>query len=124
MSLESNIAAYSPRGAATLTVQEISVQIGTGANASPVDEVFVYNPSTMPPIYLSYPVAPGTWPAVYLNGLRMTTRDPDASIGGDVAFASQVNPTTGETTTAIIFCGSTYAVASADIVHVRYWTPA
>jgi len=122
MSLERNIAAYSPRDAAALTVQEISVQIGTGANASPVDEVFIYNPSTMPPIYLSYPVAPGTWPAVFLNGLRMTTRDPDASTGGDVAFTSLDH--NGETTTAITFVGSTYAVVAADVIQVRYWTPA
>lgn len=110
--------AYSPKEAATLTVQEISVQIGAVAGATPEEESFVYDPTAYASgIILSYQVASGTMPAVFLNGLRMVTRALSASSGGDVAYADDVGGTT-----VLSFVGDTYAVASGDIVYVKYWT--
>lgn len=120
--LERYTNAFSPAEAAPLTVQLLTVRIGTGEAAAPMEETFIYNPTTMSSgIILSYPVAPGTLVAVFLNGLRMVTR-PEGGTGGDVAVAEDVGG--GAPTAIITFVGDAYAVSNADVVHVKYWTPA
>ena len=118
--IQRTINAYSPAAAVNLTVQAVSIQIGTGASVSPYDEVIIYNPTTMASgIPLAFPIAPGTRPQVFLKGLHMVTRAPGASTGGDVSFS-----TTLEGVSTILFVGDTYLVSSGDEVHVVYWKPA
>lgn len=117
--IQRTINSSSPAAATTLTVQQLSVQIGTGASASPYDETFIYDPAMASGIPLSCTVAPGTRPQVYLNGLRMITRPEEDSAGGDVAFS-----TTLAGVSSLIFVGDIYAPAAGDVVHVKYWFPA
>jgi len=119
MSLQRYINGYSPAAATTLNVQVINVTMGTGGAATPYDETRIYEPSSMVSgIPLSFPVAPGTRPRVYLNGLRMLTNPLDEEAGGDVSYR-----TTVEGVSSVTFSGDTYAPAAGDLVHIEYWTP-
>ena len=118
--IQRNINAYSPAAATTLTLQQVSVQIGSGGAVAPYEESFLYNPVAMATgILLSYNIAPGTYPQVFLNGLRLITRPDGEHEGGDVAFSTALG---GQS--SLVFVGDIYVPASGDIVLVSYWFPA
>lgn len=119
--IQRTINSSSPAAAMTLTVQQISVQIGTGDSASPYDETFIYDPATHASgILLSNTIAPGTRPQVYLNGLRMLTRPEGDSSGGDVSFSTTLEGASS----SFSFEGLIYSPAAGDTIHVKYWYPA
>ena len=119
-----SINAYSPSAEVEITTQVMEVQIGTNGVSRLVEETFAFDPvAHASGIPLSYPASTGTLPAVFLAGLRLLTRPSAGSSEGDVAVVTTINPGTLEAETALVFVGSTYSVASGDIVHVKYWTP-
>ena len=120
MAITRDINAFSPDSPAPLTVQTLAVQIGGVSGARPVTEAFEYDAATMGPgILLSYPVATGTVPAVYLRGLRMTVQQ--AAEDADVAVVEALDEL-GDPSNAVAFIGSTYSVAAGDRVLIDYWT--
>lgn len=122
MPLTRHINSHSPLKPENLRVQTILVQMGTGGPSRPVTEAFIYDPSPMAlGIRLSFPLAPGTLPSVYLRGLRMSVAS-EAGEGVDVTIFEDISRVTGEASFGVAFVGSDYPLAPGDRIVVDYWT--
>lgn len=123
MSLLLSINAASPAPAETVTLNQVICLIGSVASDQK-SERFAYDAATMSGgIALAFPVTDGTYPAVYLRGLRMAIRKAGEVSGGDVRVDDSVDPDTQARISTIVFVGTTYVLVEDDPIYVVYFTP-
>jgi len=122
MELLRSVNAASPAAAETVTLNQVVCLIG-GVASDQKSERFVYDDATMSGgIALAFPVTPGTYPAVYLRGLRMAIRKTGETSGGDVKVVASVAETLTRVS-MIVFVGTAYTLADDDDIYVVYFTP-